>query len=191
MENCDVVFYNVTSGLSAMDQLREIIDPSINDKPEVTFKEIPILAEAFERYRWPTTMALQGIRFNKIAVQLHMAFIELMENWGGHLLGSLQYYNYLLTFRYFCNILPAAVYWCHCAFSLHINYVQRLWALLDYLPLANCFSLPDCGCCYGGFLYVSNTICYPYAKRESDCIRKEVFVSQSKFKTRTTALPMD
>jgi len=61
MENCDVVFYNVSSGLAAMDQLRDIIDPSLNDKPEVTFKEIPILAEAFERYRWPTTMALQGI----------------------------------------------------------------------------------------------------------------------------------
>ena len=60
MENCDVVFYNVSSGLAAMDQLRDIIDPSLNDKPEVTFKEIPILAEAFERYRWPTTMALQG-----------------------------------------------------------------------------------------------------------------------------------
>ena len=60
MENCDVVFSNVTSGLAAMDQLREIIDPSPNDKPEVTFKDIPILAEAFERYRWPTTMALQG-----------------------------------------------------------------------------------------------------------------------------------
>jgi hypothetical protein len=44
-----------------MDQLREIIDPSPNDKPEVTFKDIPILAEAFERYRWPTTMALQGL----------------------------------------------------------------------------------------------------------------------------------
>jgi len=61
MENCDVVFYNVSSGLAAMDQLRDKIDPSPNDKPEVTFKEIPILAEAFERYRWPTTMALQGI----------------------------------------------------------------------------------------------------------------------------------
>ena len=60
MENCDVVFYNVSSGLAAMDQPRDIIDPSLNDKPEVTFKEIPILAEAFERYRWPTTMALQG-----------------------------------------------------------------------------------------------------------------------------------
>ena len=60
MENCDVVFYNVSSGLAAMDQLRDIIDPSLNDKPEVTFKEIPILADAFERYRWPTTMALQG-----------------------------------------------------------------------------------------------------------------------------------
>ena len=60
MENCDVVFYNVSSGLAAMDQLRDIIDPSANDKPEVTFKEIPILADAFERYRWPTTMALQG-----------------------------------------------------------------------------------------------------------------------------------
>ena len=60
MENCDVVFYNVSSGLAAMDQLRDIIDTSLNDKPEVTFKEIPILAEAFERYRWPTTMALQG-----------------------------------------------------------------------------------------------------------------------------------
>ena len=43
-----------------MDQLREKIDPDINDKPEVTFEKIPILAEAFERYRWPTTMALQG-----------------------------------------------------------------------------------------------------------------------------------
>ena len=62
MENCDVVFSNVTSGLTAMDQLREKIDPSINDKPEVTFKDIPILANAFERYRWPTTMALQGMR---------------------------------------------------------------------------------------------------------------------------------
>ena len=61
MENCDVVFSNVTSGLTAMDQLREKIDPSINDKPEVTFKDIPILANAFERYRWPTTMALQGM----------------------------------------------------------------------------------------------------------------------------------
>ena len=65
MENCDVVFYNVTSGLTAMDQLREIIDPSIKDKPEVTFKEIPILADAFERYRWPTTMALQGSKHRK------------------------------------------------------------------------------------------------------------------------------
>ena len=54
------MFYNVSSGLAAMDQLRDIIDPSPNDKPEVTFKEIPILAAAFERYRWPTTMALQG-----------------------------------------------------------------------------------------------------------------------------------
>ena len=74
MENCDVVFYNVSSGLAAMDQLRDKIDPSPNDKPEVTFKEIPILAEAFERYRWPTTMALQGI--------LH--FINLQYPKGAH-----------------------------------------------------------------------------------------------------------
>ena len=58
MENSDVVFHNITSGLTAMDNLLEKIDP--RDRKEIDFKPIPFWARAFERYRWPATMALQS-----------------------------------------------------------------------------------------------------------------------------------
>ena len=98
MENCDVVFYNVSSGLAAMDQLRDIIDPSLNDKPEVTFKEIPILAEAFERYRWPTTMALQG-NINIISLLIFVLDNEQRDYEQGSRLGG-HFFNVSLRLIY-------------------------------------------------------------------------------------------
>ena len=148
MENCDVVFYNVSSGLAAMDQLRDIIDPSLNDKPEVTFKEIPILADAFERYRWPTTMALQGnwIKISWVKVEIWIIppknsdyYIDLQMLW--------------LFIRCLCNILPPAIHWCNCTLKVHFDHVQCIWTLFDYLLVAYSICIFDSRSSIRRFLY--------------------------------------
>jgi len=57
MDSCDVIFYNISNGLEAMDELRFTLDdnPTHYDRP--TFK-MPDYARAFEKYRWPATYAL-------------------------------------------------------------------------------------------------------------------------------------
>ena len=59
MDACDVIFHNVSKGLEAMDELRfSLSDPKTHQK--MAFQYIPYYTKAFERYRWPTTFALQG-----------------------------------------------------------------------------------------------------------------------------------
>lgn len=144
MENCDVVFYNVSSGLAAMDQLRDIIDPSLNDKPEVTFKEIPILAEAFERYRWPTTMALQG------NINIICLLIFVLGNYAFLTCLIITLYS---IFRHFRHLLPPFVHWCNRALQVHFDHVQCIWTLLNYFLVADCISLPDGCSCIRRLLY--------------------------------------
>ena len=57
MESSDIIFANISSGLEAMDQLRFAID---EPKHRMSFQNLPGWAYAFEKYRSPTTMALQG-----------------------------------------------------------------------------------------------------------------------------------
>ena len=56
MDNSDYVFYNISEGLKAMDELRFAID---DPGARIDFRYIPFWAKSLERYRWPTTMALQ------------------------------------------------------------------------------------------------------------------------------------
>lgn len=58
MDNSDYVFYNVSEGLKAMDEIRDIVDDPNN---RIDLRYLPFWAATVERYRWPTTMALQGI----------------------------------------------------------------------------------------------------------------------------------
>lgn len=58
MDNSDYVFYNISEGLKAMDELRFAID---DPGARIDFRHIPFLAKQIEKYRWPTTMALQAL----------------------------------------------------------------------------------------------------------------------------------
>ena len=59
MDSCDIIFNNISKGLEAMDELRfTIADPTTHQM--MSFQYIPYWARAFERYRWPATIALQG-----------------------------------------------------------------------------------------------------------------------------------
>jgi hypothetical protein len=59
MDSCDVIFNNISQGFEAMDELRfTISDPTTHQV--MGFQLIPYWANAFERYRWPTTIAIQG-----------------------------------------------------------------------------------------------------------------------------------
>ncbi len=56
MDNSDYVFYNISEGLKAMDELRFAID---DPGARIDFRYIPFWAKSLEKYRWPATMALQ------------------------------------------------------------------------------------------------------------------------------------
>ena len=56
MDSSDNVFYNISEGLKAMDELRFAID---DPGARIDFRYIPFWAKSLEKYRWPTTMALQ------------------------------------------------------------------------------------------------------------------------------------
>eukprot|EP00095_Tigriopus_kingsejongensis_P005177 maker-scaffold237_size242172-snap-gene-1.38 protein:Tk05177 transcript:maker-scaffold237_size242172-snap-gene-1.38-mRNA-1 annotation:"protein tweety" len=58
MDSCEIVFNNISTGLEAMDQLRFSIE---EPKDRMSFQYIPYWARSFEKYRWPTTMALQAL----------------------------------------------------------------------------------------------------------------------------------
>ena len=61
MDSSDNVFYNISEGLKAMDELRFAID---DPGARIDFRYIPFWAKSLEKYRWPTTMALQCESFN-------------------------------------------------------------------------------------------------------------------------------
>jgi len=58
MDNSDFIFFNISEGLKAMDEIRfTVSDP--NNRIDLRF--LPFWASTVERYRWPITMALQSI----------------------------------------------------------------------------------------------------------------------------------
>lgn len=58
MDNADFIFFNISEGLKAMDEIRfTVSDP--NNRVDLRF--LPFWASTVERYRWPITMALQSI----------------------------------------------------------------------------------------------------------------------------------
>ena len=57
MDNSDFIFFNISEGLKAMDEIRfTVSDP--NNRIDLRF--LPFWASTVERYRWPITMALQS-----------------------------------------------------------------------------------------------------------------------------------
>jgi len=65
MDSSDYVFYNISEGLKAMDELRFAID---DPGARIDFRYIPFWAKSLEKYRWPTTMALQCKFFFSVTV---------------------------------------------------------------------------------------------------------------------------
>ena len=60
MDNSDFIFFNISEGLKAMDEIRFTVnDP--NNRIDSDLRYLPFWADTVERYRWPITMALQGI----------------------------------------------------------------------------------------------------------------------------------
>lgn len=58
MDNSDYIFFNISEGLKAMDEIRF----TVNDpKNRIDFRHLPFWASTLEKYRWPITMALQAI----------------------------------------------------------------------------------------------------------------------------------
>ena len=77
MDSSDVIFHNITKGLEAMDELRfTIADPTTHQM--MSFQYIPYWAHAFERYRWPATIALQS-KSIQIRKRLEKSFSPFFE----------------------------------------------------------------------------------------------------------------
>jgi len=58
LEKSDFIFYNVTDGLKAMDNIRlKIYDP----KMPINIEKVPTSVQNFEKLRWPVTMGLLGV----------------------------------------------------------------------------------------------------------------------------------
>ena len=51
------LFFFLVAGLEAMDRLRFSID---EPNQRLNLQRVPYWAHAMEKYRWPTTMAVQG-----------------------------------------------------------------------------------------------------------------------------------
>jgi hypothetical protein len=58
MDNSNEIFKNITVGLEAMDDIRLTVN---NPQKRIDLRHIPLWSSIVERYRWPVTMALQGL----------------------------------------------------------------------------------------------------------------------------------
>ncbi len=119
MDNSDFIFFNISEGLKAMDEIRNIVDDPNN---RIDLRKLPWYAKSVERYRWPITIALQG------KPEFWRAFLPLL------------IYDH---FRCIYSILPALVFRSHHAFAMRSDPVQRLRPLLHYFPLAAGLRLHD------------------------------------------------
>ena len=57
MDNSDFIFFNISEGLKAMDEIRFTVSDPNN---RIDLRYLPFWASTVERYRWPITMALQS-----------------------------------------------------------------------------------------------------------------------------------
>ena len=57
MDNSDYIFFNISEGLKAMDEIRFTVSDPNN---RIDLRYLPFWASTVERYRWPITMALQS-----------------------------------------------------------------------------------------------------------------------------------
>ena len=65
MDNSDFIFFNISEGLKAMDEIRFTVSDPNN---RIDLRYLPFWASTVERYRWPITMALQS-KIKKILIQ--------------------------------------------------------------------------------------------------------------------------
>jgi len=62
MDNSDYIFFNISEGLKAMDEIRFTLHVSdTHGFKRIDLRDLPQRAAIVEKYRWPFTMALQAI----------------------------------------------------------------------------------------------------------------------------------
>lgn len=111
MDNSDFIFFNITEGLKAMDEIRFTVnDP--NNKIDLRF--LPFWAALIERYRWPVTMALQ-----------------VTDNWS-----NLDVFPIFVFAGHFHLVLSLALCGSHCTLSMCPHSIQCLRTFLHNLPVA-------------------------------------------------------
>ena len=78
MDNSDFIFFNISEGLKAMDEIRFTVSDPNN---RIDLRYLPFWASTVERYRWPITMALQSkymyYSFKLISRKNYLRYLEI------------------------------------------------------------------------------------------------------------------
>lgn len=145
MDNSDFIFFNITEGLKAMDEIRFTVnDP--NNRIDLRF--LPFWASTIERYRWPVTMALQVCLFFP-SIQFFEIDFPILFVFAGH----------------FHLVLSLALRGSHCTLSMCPHSIQCLWTFLHNLPVASGLCLHHGFCGLGGFLLQSHSLGHAHHAR--------------------------